>query len=193
MTSGPESAQPTDPSGSPPTGEPVFLAVGKLRRPHGVRGEIQMDVLTDFPERLNPGVTLFVGPENRPQRLRSRRWHGQALLVAFEGCDTPEEAGLLRNMLVSVPADDRPALPEGEYYHHQILGLRAVTEEGRFLGTIIEILETGANEVYVLRPENGPEILLPGIAEVILSIDLEQNEMRVKPLPGLLADEEEAE
>ncbi len=186
MASG--SLESNDPSGSPPTGEPVFLAVGRLRRPHGVRGEIQMDVLTDFPERLTPGVTLYAGPDNRPLRLRSRRWHGHSLLVAFDGCTTPEEAGLLRNLLVSVHADDRPPLPAGEYYHHQILGLRAVTEEGRFLGAVKEILETGANEVYVLRPENGPEILLPGIDDVILSIDLEKGEILVKLLPGLLED-----
>ncbi len=185
---GAETTLPTDAAGSPSPGEPVFLAVGKLRRPHGVRGELQMEVLTDFPERLRPGITLYVGPEHRPMRLRSRRSARQTLIVAFEGCQTPEEASAIRNLLVFVRADDRPPLPEGEYYHHQLIGLRAVTEEGRFLGTVREILETGANEVYVLLPENGPEILLPGIDEVILGIDLEKGELRVHLLPGLVEE-----
>ena len=164
------------------------MAVGKLRRPHGLRGELQMDVLTDFPERLVPGVTLYLGPDHQSMRLRSRRWHDQALLVAFEGCQTPEQAGEYRNLLVSVRADDRPALPEGEYYHHQLIGLRAVTEEGQLLGTVREILVTGANEVYVVLPEDGPEILLPGIEQVVLGIDPEKQEMRVRLLPGLIEE-----
>jgi len=156
-----------------------------------VQGELLMDVSTDFPERLRRGVQVFVGEDHRPMRITHRRVHQNALLISLEGVDTAEQAGELRNSFVYVRADDRPKLPEGEYYHHQIIGLRVVTETGRLLGVLTQILETGANDVYIVQPEQGPEILLPAIEAVIGEIDLERGEMRVHPLPGLLPDEQE--
>ena len=150
-----EDAERNQAAGSPDASEPAFLVVGKLRRPHGLRGEILMDVITDFPERLHKGVKVYVGDEKRPMQIRSRRVHGQALLMGLEGYSTPEEAGELRNQVVYVSAHDRPPLPEGEYYHHQLLGLRVITEEGLELGRLHEILSTSANDVYVVRPEPG--------------------------------------
>jgi len=174
------------PSGSS-SDEPLYLAVGQLRRPHGVRGEIRMEVFTDFPERLQPGRTVYVGPRRLPLRLASVRWHNEVLLVAFEGYADRDRVGLLRNMLVSVPADDAPPLPEGEFYYHQILGLTVVTDEGETLGKITEIMETGANDVFIVQPEDGGrEILLPDTDEVVLAIDVEAGTMTVHLLPGLL-------
>ena len=178
-------------AGSPKDREPVFLVVGKLRRPHGVYGEIIMDVLTDFPERLEPNTVVFAGPQHDPLTIRSNRWHGKSLLLAFEEYDSPETVGERRNQLVYVPAADRPALPEGEYYHHQIIGLRVVDEEGQFLGTLVKILDTAANDVYVVRPDHGPEILLPAIEEVILDVNLERGEVRIHLLPGLIPGRQE--
>jgi len=175
-------------SGSPKNGEPVFLVVGKLRRPHGVHGEMLMHVLSDFPERIQPGVVLYLGSERQPIVLESVRQHAQGLLVAFEGRRTPEELGEFRNQFAYVHADDRPPLPEGEYYHHQILGLRVIDEDQRLLGKVDKILENAANDVYVVRSEQGGEILLPAIDTVILDIDLENGEMHVHLLPGLAPD-----
>jgi 16S rRNA processing protein RimM len=156
-----------------------------------VGGEIAMEILTDFPERLKPGVLVYVGQGREPMRLRSRRQHKGALLVAFEQVESREQAGELRNQLVAVRADDRPPLPEGEYYHHQLLGLSVFTEDGRRLGSLAQIMQTKANDVYVVRSETGEELLLPAIDSVILSVDLERQEIRVHLLPGLV-DEEEA-
>ena len=172
--------------GSPPPGEPVFLAVGKLGRPHGLHGEMLMVVLTDFPERLQPGVVLYIGPQHQPLRLKSQRWHDRMMLVAFDGYSVREEASQLRNQLVQVRADDRPPLPEGEYYHHQLLGLQVVDEADELLGQLVEILETGANDVYVVHTPAGAQVLLPAIDAVILGVDLARGEMRVHLLPGLL-------
>lgn len=173
-------------TGSPLQGEPDFLAVGKLRRPHGLRGEILMDVLTDFPERLIDGMILYVGEGHRPLRMLHQRAYRNARIVAFEGYESPEEVGEFRNQYVFIPTADIPLLPEGEYYHHQILGLQVVSETGESLGKIVEILETGANDVYVVRRENATDILLPAIDPVIIAIDLDRGEMRVKLLPGLV-------
>ncbi|MGE5222336.1 MAG: ribosome maturation factor RimM [Omnitrophica WOR_2 bacterium] len=173
-------------AGSPPSGEPAFLAVGKLRRPHGVHGEMLMEVLTDFPERLKKGATLYIGDEHQPLKLASLRWHNQGMLVTFRGVDTPENAGELRNLIAYVQSKDRPPLDEGEYYHHQLLGLKVYDEEGAILGEVTQILETGANDVLVVQPESGAEILLPALDSVILEVNLEEAKMRVHVLPGLI-------
>jgi 16S rRNA processing protein RimM len=167
-------------TGSPQPGEPVFLAVGFLRRPHGVEGEILMEVLTDFPERLRAGKLVYVGEDHQPMRIAHKRPQDQALLITFPGIDTPEAAGTLRNKQVFIKADNLPELPEGEYYHHQLLGLKVINESGLELGLLTEIIETGANDVYVATSLEGKEILFPAIESVILGVDLERNEMRVK-------------
>jgi 16S rRNA processing protein RimM len=188
MTGRNKVAQTELPAGSPQPGEPAFLVVGKLHRPHGLRGEMVFEIYTDFPERLEPGVSVYVGENHQPLRIRSRRPSHTTLLLAFEGFKDPESAGELRNQLVYVRADDRPPLPEGEYYHHQLLGLQVVSDEGRELGKLTQILDTGANDVYVVRSTSGAEILLPALASVIMDIDLEAGKMLVHLLPGLLPE-----
>jgi 16S rRNA processing protein RimM len=182
----PRKSRATLETGSPSVGEPEYLVVGFLRRPHGVKGEVLMDIHTDFPDRLKTGKTVFVGDEYQPMVIASRRPHGAGMLVRFRGVKNPEEAGLYRNTWVYVPTADRPELPEGEYYHHQLIGLNVISDEGRELGTLVDILETGANEVYVVRDANGDEVLLPAISPVILDISLADRQIRVHLLDGLI-------
>ena len=174
-------------SGSP-VGEPVYLAVGLLRRPHGVRGDILFTILTDFPERLRPGTQVYIGDEKQPVKITRRRPHNDGILFGFEGISTPEQAAKHTGKTVFVRADDRPPLPEGEYYHHQIIGLEAFDETGAYLGMVSEILETGANDVYVIQTPDGGELLLPALQEVVLHVDLEQKRIKVHLLPGLKND-----
>jgi 16S rRNA processing protein RimM len=176
-------------SGSSKEGEPVFLVVGKLHRPHGVRGEIRMSVWTDFPERLQRDVVVYVGSEHQPLSLQTVRPHQQGLLVSFYGYDTREQVVEFRNQLVHVRADDRPPLPEGEFYLHELLGLRVVQDDNNVvLGVIAEILETGANDVFVIHREHLPDLLLPDIDEVVVKIDPQEREMRVRLIPGINPD-----
>jgi 16S rRNA processing protein RimM len=180
-------------SGSPKLGEPAFLAAGKVRRPHGVHGEMVLELYTDFPERLLPKTKVFLGEKQIPMILRSVRFHNEGLILGIEGVDTPEDAGKYRNHVVYVSAKTLPALDEGEYYFHQLIGLNVVDENGNALGELTEIVETGANDVYVVTAASGTEILLPAIPDVILSVDLDIRAMCVHLLPGLLdpeADEE---
>jgi 16S rRNA processing protein RimM len=173
-------------TGSPTVGEPEYLVVGFLRRPHGISGELLMDVHTDFPERLKTGKTVFVGDDYQPMVIASRRPHASGMLVRFRGIKSPEEAGMYRNTWVYVPTANRPVLPEGEYYHHQLIGLNVVTDEGRDLGVLADILETGANDVYVVRAVDGNEMLLPAIPPVVLEVSLADRQMRVHLLEGLI-------
>jgi 16S rRNA processing protein RimM len=175
-------------SGSPTAGEPDFLVVGKLVKPHGVRGEIVMEVYTDFPERIQPGIVFYTGQGYAPQKLINRRPHTRGLLVKFEGYQDRDAVSELRNQIVYVRTADRPELEEGEYYHHQLLGMQVLDDEGHLLGQVERILETGANDVYVLHDPAGRELLIPAIDPVILEIDLEAKILRVQLPPGLLPE-----
>ena len=188
MSASKKERQIEQPAGSPSPGEPVFLVVGKIRRPHGVKGEMIMEIITDFPERLNPGLEVFLGEQYLPKKIRSCRLNGETLLLTFDGIDTPESAGELRNKYVYVPAKDSPELEDGEYYHHQILGLDVITDDGKKLGKVSDILITGANEVYIVQGLDGKEILLPAIEPVVLNINLAEHVLLVHLLPGLLAE-----
>ena len=169
-------------TGSPGEGEPLFLVVGKLRRPHGIHGEILMDVLTDFPERLLPGKKVLVGEAHQSLEIVNLRRHDPELLISFEGIETREEAGEYRNRLVYVEADALPILPEGEFYHHDLIGLRVENEAGQELGVLEQVLVTGANDVYVVRTVDEQELLLPAIHDVVLEIDPENGKMVVRPM-----------
>ncbi len=167
---------------------PDYLVVGYLRRPHGVRGEVVMEIHTDFPQRLKPGTRVFIGEQHLPLLIAQTRSHAEGLLIRFEGLDTPEAAARYRNQYVYVRAADRPPLPKGQYYHHELLGCRVVDEREGDLGVLTEILETGANDVYVVRRPDGREVLLPAIASVMLEVQVEARVVRVH-LPAGLLDE----
>jgi 16S rRNA processing protein RimM len=178
------------PAGSPAAGEPAFLAVGKVRRPHGVAGEVQVEIYTDFPERLIPGTKVYLGGKGLPLTICRQRFHKDLLILAFEGYTTPEQAGLFRNQTLYIQSSQAPELPEGEYYFHELIGLPVMNESGKPLGEVTEILQTGANDVYVVMDHTGRELLLPAIPEVILEINLAERSMKVHLLPGLMDDGE---
>ncbi len=170
-------------------GEPAFLAVGKLRRTHGVHGEMLMEVYTDFPERLVPGTILYLDQHGEHLVLTRSRPHNNGLLLTFQGYDTPEAAAALRNRLVYVRADDRPPLAEGEYYHHQLIGLDVLSDKAVPIGVVVEIIETGASDVLVVHTEIGAEVLIPVSDAFIRSINLDKRQIIVQLIPGMQAEE----
>jgi 16S rRNA processing protein RimM len=172
-------------TGSQKAGEPVFLVIGHLQRPHGVAGEIAMKVLTDFPERICKGRVVLVGAARTPVKITQVRWKQGLMLIKFEGFAVREKVAELTNMDVFVSGEGLPDLPDGEYYHHQLIGLD-VYEGEEFLGVINDILVTGANDVYVVQKAEGKELLLPAIQSVILEIDLERHRMDVSIPDGLI-------
>jgi len=171
-------------TGSPKTGEPVFLAIGRLGKPHGVRGEINLHVMTDFPERIQPGTQVFLGDAHDVHTITAVREHTKTLLVRFKYVNSREDVGLLRGQMVYRAMADVPTLPDGEFYQHQLIGLQ-VYEGERLLGELAQIIHTGANKVYVVRKPEGGELLLPAIDDVIQTIDLEAKQILVQLMPGL--------
>lgn len=162
------------------------MAVGKIRRPHGVTGDVLVEIYTDFPDRLQPGVSVFAGENHYHLSIRQSRFHNDGLLLAFEGLNTPEQVGRYRNHVLYITKDKSPRLPEGEYYYDELFGLSVIDDTGTLLGELTEIIQTGANDVYVVIDESGHEILLPAIKEVVLDIDTGKKQMKVHLIPGLL-------
>jgi len=177
------------PAGPPTAGGPAFLVVGKVRRPHGVHGEVVAEIYTDFPERLSLKKDIYLGQKHMRLVITSQRPHNEGLILGFEGVTTPEQAGCYRNQILFIAAAETSKLPEGEFYFHELLDLEVVDEVGNLLGTLTEILETGANDVYVVTDSSGRELLLPAISEVILEVALDKKTMKVRLLPGLVDEE----
>jgi 16S rRNA processing protein RimM len=173
-------------AGTPTTGVPAWLVVGKVRRPHGVAGDVLVEVYTDFPGRLKPNVIVYAGENHIQLTIRRHRSHNDGILLGFDDYSTPEQVGRFRNQFLYVVEEDATELPEGEFYYYELLGLSVIDENGESLGKVTEIMQTGANDVYVVTNNAGREILLPAIAEVILNVDLEQKIIKAHLLPGLV-------
>jgi 16S rRNA processing protein RimM len=163
-----------------------YLAIGKVVRAHGIRGEISVAVLTDFPERFENTEWVYLGNESEaaPYRIEKSRWHKDNVLLTLTGITDRTEAERLRGQYVQVPIEDATPLPEGSYYLYQLIGLEVITTENQLLGTITEVLETGANDVYVVQGDK--EILIPAVADVIKAVDLEKGQVIVQLIEGLI-------
>ena len=164
-----------------------WIAVGRVTRSHGVKGEVAVLPLSEVEARFRPGAKLYVGQaEDRGLTVASSRPHRRGLLVAFEEVGDRTGSEMLRGEYLFVPASWAPELPEGEYWPHQLIGCMVVTEEGRVVGTIDEIVRAPANDVWVARGEEG-EILVPAIKEVVRRVDLGGHRVVVREVPGLTA------
>ena len=165
-----------------------YLAIGRIVRAHGIRGEVSVTVLTDFPERFDSTEWVFLGNEAEadPYRLQKYRWHKKNVLLTLEGVSDRTHAEQLAGQLVQIPLEDAVPLPDGSYYLYQLVGLTVFTTAGERLGHLTDVLETGANDVLVVQNEAQQEILLPCIPDVLKSVDLSQNLITVELIDGLI-------
>lgn len=138
-----------------------------------------MEVWTDFPERIKPGSRLFLGEDHTEITVTAIRSKDRLLLLTLQGYDERDIVNSLRNQIVYTQTKNLPKLPQGQYYHHELVGLQVIDENGEDIGVIKAILETGANDVFVIDNQ-GKEILIPFIKSVILSIDQSAGFVKVK-------------
>lgn len=164
---------------------PERLAVGRVVRPHGIRGALLVAAYSEVIWSLKPSSKITLGEDRRPWAVRSIRPHGGRYLLTLDGCEDRTSAEALRGQELYVSFADAEPLPEGVYYYWQIIGLSVMSDVGEPLGEVVEIIETGANDVYVVRDRDGREVLLPAIESVVLEVNLEKGSMVVHLLPGL--------
>ncbi len=160
---------------------PQRLSIGRIIGAHGVRGALKMRIWTHFPERIPALTHVYLDDDPTPRRLLRAQLQGDIALLQLEGVVTRNDAEALRGAVVRIDRSQAAPLAEDEYYQFEILGLHVVDEDGHYLGAVVEILETGANDVYVVQSPDGTELLLPAIRSVILEIDLEHQRMVVRP------------
>lgn len=158
-----------------------------IARPHGLRGDLVVDVLSDAPERFAPGSVLrasLAGGATRDVTIEASRPFQGRLLVRIEGVESREDADALHGADLTIGADEVAPLPEGRYYRFQLVGLRVATARGTHLGEVSDVFATGANDVIVVRGTSG-EILIPMLPGVVVSVDEATKAMVVAPPPGL--------
>ena len=165
--------------GSLQTSGPEFICIGKIHRAHGIRGDVVLNPMTDFPERIRRGKSVYVGENHTPLTVARVRQKPPFLLVGFKEIEDETKASEFRNTYVYVKTSDLPELPEGEYYFHQLIGLNVVNKEDKPVGILADILETGANDVYVVRKNDGSEELVPDVPQYILQIDIQNHCIKI--------------
>jgi len=164
-----------------------YLAIGRVAGAFGVQGEVKVEVHTDFPERFHQlkRVHLAKEGEPRPVAVLGVRRHKSHFLLRLEGCSDRTAAEKLRGQWLYIPVEEAMPLAEDEYYVHEVLGLRVETREGECLGRIEDVIFTNANEVFVVKGDDGEEVLIPVLEDVVLEINGQGKRVLVALPPGL--------
>ncbi len=163
--------------------QPRFIVVGRVIAPWGIKGEVKVEVMTDFPDRFSPGEEVYI--DGRPLSIERSRGHKGRVILKLTPVDSIEAAERLRGRWLEIPESKLRPLPQDQYYQFQLMGLEVWNTEGELLGRIADILPTGSNDVYLVRGEQG-ELLIPAIEDVVKSVELEKGRIVVELIPGLL-------
>ncbi len=160
-----------------------FITIGQILAPWGVKGKLQVRVITDFPQRFAPSSKIYIN--RQPMTIDSTEQHKGKVIIKLNQIDTIEAAQRLRGQPIEIHHSQLHPLPEGQYYHFQLMGLEVWTTQGELLGNITEILTAESNDNYVVSGDKG-EILIPAIEDVVKSIDLDRRRITIEPIEGLL-------
>lgn len=150
----------------------AWILIGRTAGTFGLRGDIKLEPLTDFPERFEGLERLHLGPRYDAWEVERTKPHGKHFLVKLRGVDDVDAAVALRGRDAFVPRSDALLLPEGHYLLDDLVGVRVVTKDGTAVGPIIDVLRTGSNDVYVVQ-SGREEILVPGIRDAVVVLDLQ--------------------
>jgi len=167
-----------------------LIGIGRIVGTFSYDGTIKVYPMTDFPERFKKMETVKLerGGAVEQFAVESARPHKELYLLKLQGIDSLEKAQVYKHAQVVINQDELMPLPEGEYYHFQLEGLKVIDEERGILGELTEVLGTGANDVYVVNSPQFGEVLIPAIKDVVLGVDLAAGEIKVRLLPGLIED-----
>src|SRR5699024_1159938 len=167
----------------------ILYDVRKIVNTHGVKGEVRVIRITDYEERFTPGNTLYiVGKKDEPipVTVKSHRTHKQFDLLTFEEFTSINRVEKYKDSLLKVAASDLTPLVEGEFYYHEIIGCTVESEEGEKIGQITSILSPGANDVWVVETEEGKEVLIPYIKDVVKEVNIDEKRIRIHLMEGLI-------
>jgi 16S rRNA processing protein RimM len=163
------------------------IVIGKIIAPIGVKGEVKAICLTDFPERFEKGNKVSLNISGEPKRtllIETSREHKDGFVIKLEGINSREEADILRNTELVIGKNEVGKLPDDSFYIFDLIGLDVVTDEGRNVGKIVDVIHTGANDVYY----TDKKVCIPALKQVVLEIDITGKKMLIHPMPGLIPD-----
>jgi 16S rRNA processing protein RimM len=165
-----------------------FLEIGQIVNTFGIKGMVKVKPFTDDIRRFDTLKKVYVeNNKNKKQyEIEEVKYHKEMVLIKFKGIDKIEEAELLKNSYLKVNRHDEPELEEGTYYIVDLIGLEVYSDEGKLLGKLDDIYNTGSNDIYVVKDELGKELLLPAISEVIKEINLQEEKIVVHLIKGLI-------
>lgn len=159
-----------------------LVTIGKCVKPHGLKGEIGVKPITDFPERFEQTETVFAHCQRDPVRkleIEAVRAHSGGFLLKFKGVESKEQAAALRNYFLAVPEDELVILEEDEFWHWELEGLKAFTPDGHQVGELAEVIESPAHDLYLIKTPEGKEHLVPAVYEYVPEIDPENGRIVV--------------
>lgn len=162
-----------------------YLAIARVLGPHGVRGELRCQLITDFPERLARTLRVYVGETRRAMAVEGARPVKAGAVFKLAGINARNDAERLRGETLYIHQAEAVHLPPGSYFWHQVIGLRVVSMDGQDLGQVVDILQTPGNDVYVVR-WGEREVLVPAIKDIVREVDPEAGLMKVEVIEGLL-------
>jgi len=168
------------------------IVIGEIAGPHGLNGEVRVRIAGDGPDALLTAEVVWVGASAEDPEARRYRVHGCGLgrkgevRLRFDGVEERDAIRRLVGLVVTAPVNHLPALPDGEFYWYELIGCQVVSENGRPIGTVREIWETGAHDVLVVEDEDGIRRLIPTARDLMTQVDLESRRIAVADLPGLL-------
>jgi 16S rRNA processing protein RimM len=169
--------------------DPDLVCIGEITRAHGLKGEVRVTPLTDDPERFQRLGQCVLWETSRDERQTRRiataRRHGDAVLLGFEGCESPEAATALAGRFVAVPRAEALPPPPGRFYPWQLTGCRVVTEDGREVGRVTGIEHAPAQDLWIVA-DGGTERLIPAVADIVIDVDVAERRVVIRPPEGLL-------
>ncbi len=165
-----------------------LLKVGVITTTHGVRGEVKVFPTTDEAERFLEldYVLLDTGQELRKLEIQNVKFFKNLAILKFKGIDNINDIEMYKGRDLWIPREEGQELEEGEYYVADLIGMNVLLEDGTVFGTLKDVMETGANDVYVIDTKDRGEVLLPAIRECILDVNVEESTMTVHLMKGLL-------
>lgn len=173
---------------SPESQSPEFVIIGRIIKPHGVRGAVKVEPITEDPKRYVDLDKIFIGTEDQPGEIfeidRVQFQH-KIVILTLKGIESRNLAEALRDSFIHIPADQVLALPDGSTYIFDLIGLNVFTNKNEYVGTVTNYQEYPANNVFVVEHENH-EFLIPDVPDIVEDIDLDAGKVLINPIPGLL-------
>lgn len=173
---------------SAPTQQPDFIIIGRITKPHGVRGAVKVEPITDDPNRFSLLEQVHIGTEDKPGDavdIERVQFQNKLIILTLATVSSREAADVLRGKYLHIPADQALDLPDGSSYIYDLIGLEVYTNKNEFVGTVKDFQEYPANDMFVIE-NNEREYLIPDVPDIVEDVDLDAGTIIINPIDGLL-------